>query len=125
MARMHTGKQNRLTIEEKDLLKEFKQNERDKFESENMGKYMLLYPLSEKVKQTLKEQNKANELLKDEHEIIPDQSILNPQGVVINEIPFKKKEVTVVLKDTKIKLNRKKTIKEPEDDGDIYMKYLK
>jgi hypothetical protein len=126
MSRMHTGKQNRLTLEEKDLMKESKQKERDKYEQNNMGKYILLYPISEKVKKDLIEQNKVSEIQNDQSENIPDQSILNTEAEVTLEAAVKKKETMNSQKDQKSKLNKKKTMKEQDNsDGDIYLKYLK
>ena len=111
MSRMLTGKQNRLTLEEKDLVKESKHKERDKFEQNNMGKYILLYPISEKVKKDLVEQNKISEIQNDQSENIPDQLILGNEAEVTLEASTKKKETINAQKDQKSKLNKKKTRK--------------
>lgn len=71
MERMRTGKQSKLSPEDKAVLKQEKALEREKFESKNMGKYMLLYPLSKKVKQSLK-QSCNDKMDQDENERIPD-----------------------------------------------------
>ena len=53
MSRMLTGKQVKMTPEEKQKFKEEKELEREIFESKNMGKYVMLYPLSEQLKKSL------------------------------------------------------------------------
>jgi hypothetical protein len=78
MSRMRTGKQNRLTPEEKIELKAKNEKKRDKYESQNMGKYILLYPLSDKIKSMIKDKNQAETTQNDDKpaDYVPDQSIL-------------------------------------------------
>lgn len=112
---MHTGKQSKLSAEEKNELKAKMEAERDKYEAENMGKYILLYPLSEKIKTAFKEkqQKEREEKEKEEEEYVPDQSILKEDV-----------EAEEKVRETKRKKSEKKLGKEgkkikKEDEGKL------
>jgi len=79
---MRTGKQTRMTAEERQKLKEEKEIEREKFESEHMGKYILLYPLNDKLKNNLKNEYLGKEIISEENEVIPNQSILSQNATI-------------------------------------------
>lgn len=127
MARMRTGKQTRMTQEEKQKLKEEKEIEREKFESKNMGKYILLYPLNQKLKESLKMDYLGKEIINDENEVIPNQSILSQTATIekrSEDTTAKTSDTTHTDDDSKQKTKIKKSVKEVFD-GDIYKKYLK
>lgn len=128
---MRTGKQTKLTPEEKIALKIEKESKREKFESENMGKYILLYPLSEKTKEFLKNERASKQEADNNQETISDQT--GPSEAVIEkrtseQTPKKLRKQTPEALNRKAKILKKKTVKEePEEDdeGDIYLKYLR
>lgn len=118
MARMRTGKQVRLTQEEKQALKTEKEIEREIFESKNMGKYILLYPLSENTKEQLKNEQLAKGIMNEENEVIPDQWV--PQHTDNSfEIPVENTLSAKPDSEVKTKLSKKKSV-EDTFDGDIY-----
>jgi hypothetical protein len=119
MERMRTGKQNKLSQEEKVIIKKQKEDDREKYETGNMGKYILLYPLNEKLKENLKSSAKANDEAKT-IEMIPDQLIL--QDAIVEKRPAVNSEP---LAEANQKLPKKNSSKDQIDDGDIYTKYLK
>ena len=82
MARMRTGKQVKLTPEERSIQKAKNEVKREKFESQNMGKYILLYPLSDKIKSTIKAKNESESSKLDSKnpDYIPDQSIMHQEN---------------------------------------------
>ena len=126
---MRTGKQSKLSPEEKAIIKAEKEVEREKFEAKNMGKFMLLYPLSNKVKEALKEHNKEKVEDNGKADIIPQVDFAPkecevPLDSIITQ-PKPLRQATPVNKEAKTKASRKKPQKEPEDEGDIYLKYLK
>ena len=124
---MRTGKQIRMTQEERQKLKEEKEIEREIFESQNMGKYILLYPLNDKLKEYLKSEYIGKEIIHDDNEVIPDQSILSQVATIekrLEDTTAKGSEEVHLDEDTKQKSYKKKQVKEVFD-GDIYKKYLR
>ena len=128
MSRMRTGKQTRMTVEERQKLKEEKEIEREKFESEHMGKYILLYPLNDKLKNNLKNEYLGKEIISDENEVIPNQSILSQNATIekrSDDTITKIGDASHTEEEIKQKsMKKSKQIKEVFD-GDIYKKYLK
>lgn len=119
MERMRTGKQNKMSQEEKAVIKKQREADREKYESENMGKYILLYPLNDRLKESLKSSTNDQEETKT-IELIPDQSIL--QGATIEHRPTVELEQSG---ESMQKPPKKNSSKDEINDGDIYTKYLK
>lgn len=120
MARMRTGKQTKLTIEERNEIKAKNEIEREKFECKNMGKYTLLYPLNEKVKSTILAKNKAEaeQAEEKENDYLPDQLILR------EDTSDKEKDGNKIKKSSKKQTKEVAKAKNVEFDGDIYKKFL-
>ena len=117
MARMRTGKQTKLTIEERNEIKLKSEYEREEFERKNMGKYTLLYPLNEKVKSTILAKNKTEveQAEEKENDYLPDQLILHEET---NDKDENKKKS---YKKQNKEISKAKSV---EFDGDIYKKFL-
>lgn len=122
MARMRTGKQVKLTQEEKIALKIEKEELREKYEAQNMGKYILLYPLSNNLKEKLKAQSQTKVESGKDIDEVPDQQILQEAQVEPRKV---RKVSSVQTPESQTKTKGKKKAKESDDDGDIYLKYLK
>ena len=119
MTRMTTGKQTKLTIEERNEIKLKNEYEREKFECNNMGKYILLYPLNEKVKSTILAKNKteAEQAEENKNDYLPDQLILYEETNDKEKNENKKKSYKKQNKE----ISKAKSV---EFDGDIYKKFL-
>lgn len=127
MTRMRTGKQTKLTQEQKLIFKAEKEKEREKFESQNMGKYKLLYPLSSKVKQNIKKAQLEMAEFNRMKDVLPDQEPLHDPAIdtpAQNQVSASKSQ-SADQNTGKSKIAKKKSIKEIDDEGDIYMKYLR
>lgn len=74
--RMRTGKQTKLTPEERNEIKAKNEVEREQFEVKNLGKYIMLYPLSEKIRTKMKADYEKLAQIED-NDFVPDQSILH------------------------------------------------
>ncbi|CAI2380111.1 unnamed protein product [Moneuplotes crassus] len=116
LTRMRTGKQTKLTLEERETYKKEKEQERVKYEQKNMGKYKLLYPLSEKKKQAFLNKRQEQEQKEKEQQT----EIKEPPKRSESRSAKSKRRSSV----NKMYAIKKKPVKE-EDGGDIYLKYLK
>lgn len=76
LMRMRTGKQTKLTPEERNEIKAKNEVEREQFEVKNLGKYIMLYPLSEKIRTKMKADYEKLAQIED-NDFVPDQSILH------------------------------------------------
>lgn len=131
MTRMRTGKQAKLSLEEKVALKSEKEDQREKFESQNMGKYILLYPLSDETKEFLKNEKANKQDIDNYQDTISDQA--GPSEAVLEkrtseQTPKKLRKQTPEALNRKAKLLKKKTVKEEaeeDDEGDVYLRYLR
>lgn len=82
MSRMLTGKQVKMTLEEKEKFKEEKELERDLFESKNMGKYVMLYPMNEQIKNAIRIECLGKEIANSEQEAKHNSAVLNQSSVL-------------------------------------------
>lgn len=120
---MRTGKQNKFTPEEKTALKEEKELEREKYEKDNMGMYMLLYPLNCKNRGDFNKEPSTVANTEEHNEVSAEQTVL--QDNITTEV--RPAQVSSKQRNTpvKSKSTRKKSLKELDDEGDVYLKYLK
>ena len=79
---MLTGKQVKMTPEEKQKFKEEKELEREIFESKNMGKYVMLYPLSEQLKKSLLIEFLGDDIVRWEQEGKQNSILLNQSSLL-------------------------------------------
>ena len=119
---MLTGKQTKMTPEEKQAFKEKKEIEREIFESKNMGKYVLLYPFSDTMKENYKIEYFGKNSFNNSPYWISEpllSSQFNPQNRKPNFISNNLNEEIILDENNKNKSIKNKVNKEIFD-GDIY-----
>ena len=91
---MRTGKQVKLTLEERTHQKAKNEVKREKFENQHMGKYILLYPLSDKIKSVIKAKNESEQAKTDSNspDYVPDQSIMQNEAEDSKHVDSKKRQ---------------------------------